>query len=316
MHNGHAVGNRATELKPPGESEWTVMLTYFARHTWKMDIDELTRQQLWDDRRVAIHYPHTKDGVGERDSESTNPDDYEGAGRKTMKALLELACSGGYVCTQYQGREASLVGIVEPNTPIELLHGRWGNLHGYKDRTAVLKTLRLTRVKEVRPCESAAILAGRPRQGTLMRWLIVGKAIENLVEGRTGEVQLADLSDAQQEILCSEFLRIPQDRRFGLPILVHLLMPVGRTMKDIDILGLADDGRRIFVQVTYRPLAQSRWKIDRLLPYRDADHSYLILFCRAESPAEADGVSVVPIQEVFAQFRASPNGRQWLTQVI
>jgi hypothetical protein len=26
----------------------SLMLTYFARHTWKMDIDEPTRQRLWD----------------------------------------------------------------------------------------------------------------------------------------------------------------------------------------------------------------------------------------------------------------------------
>jgi hypothetical protein len=291
------------------------MPTFFARHTWKMDIDEPTRRRIWDERRIAIHYPHAKDGQSERDSESSNPDDYQGPGRVAMKALVELARLGGYVCAQYQGREASLVGVVEPGSPIELLSGRWGSLHGYKDRTAVLKTLRLVRVKEVRPCESAAILVGRPRQGTLLRWPSAGKAIENLVEGRAGEVELADLLDAQQETLCSEFLRLPQARQFGLPNLVHLLLPVGRTMKDIDIYGLADDGKRIFAQVTFLPLDQARWKIDRLLPYKDADRYHLILFCQAERPAVVDGVSVVPIQEAFAQFRASPTGRQWLAHL-
>jgi hypothetical protein len=185
-----------------------------------------------------------------------------------MNALVELARSGGYVCAQYQGRETCLVGMIVPNSSVELLYGHWGSLHGCKDRAAVLKTLRLVRVKEVRPSESVAVLVGRPRQGTLMRWPNAGKAIENLVEGRAGQVQVADLSASQQEILCSELLRLPQARQLGLPNLVHLLLPVGRTMKDIDIYGLADAGDRLFAQVTFHFLeqAQARLKIDRLLP--------------------------------------------------
>jgi hypothetical protein len=57
------------------------MFTYFARHTWKLDIDEPTRQSLWLERRVAIHHPHTKDGKGDRDSSSLDPNDSEGASR-------------------------------------------------------------------------------------------------------------------------------------------------------------------------------------------------------------------------------------------
>ena len=42
-----------------------------------------------------------------------------------------------------------------------------------------------------------------------MRWPRFGEAIANLVEDRISEKSLADLSPDQQEILCSEFMRLP-----------------------------------------------------------------------------------------------------------
>jgi hypothetical protein len=37
----------------------------------------------------------------------------------------------------------------------------------------------------------------------------------------------------EHESMCAEFLRLPAAEREGLPRLVHLLLPVGRTMKDV-----------------------------------------------------------------------------------
>jgi hypothetical protein len=65
------------------------------------------------------------------------------------------------------------------------------------------------------------------------------------------EPQLSDLSPSQQEILCSEFLRMPEVESRGLPRLVHLLLPPGKTMRDIDIVGTAADGKRLLAQVTF-----------------------------------------------------------------
>src|SRR5262245_30140370 len=115
------------------------MLTYFARHTSKLDIDRATRQRLWDERLVAVHFPHGKDGKRDHDCRSLNPDDYTRAARKAMNALVTLARAGGYVCAQYHGQEASLVGAVEAGTAIEIVEGRWGTLHGNVGRAAVLK---------------------------------------------------------------------------------------------------------------------------------------------------------------------------------
>jgi hypothetical protein len=293
------------------------MLTYFSRHTATLDIDDDTRRALWESQKIAIHYPKLKTGqLGDQDLDSLDPNDYEKSGRKAMNALRSLAQSGGYVCAQYFGFELSLVGQVKPNSPIELMNGKWGNRNGVAGRVAVLKTLQLNRVKLIKPDDCAAILVGRPRQGTLMRWPNAGEAIANIVEGIRCEARLSDLSPAQQEVLCSEFLRLPEARQVGLPTLAHLLLPVGGTMKDIDIYGLATDGKRIFAQVTYKELDHASWKIDRLKNYLACGDSHVILFCKVDTITFSDGILVVPIDSVASWFRASLHGERWFSMVL
>lgn len=228
-----------------------------------------------------------------------------------MKALIELGRSGGYVCADHFPHKEVLVGLVEPNTQIELFYGKWGNRHDWEGRTAVLKTLQLTRAKVIKPSTHAVILVGRPRQGTLMKWPRAGKVIENIVEGRTGECSLGDLSPDQQEIICSEFLRTPDAAALGLPRLARLVLPVGRTMKDIDIAGLGIDGSRIYAQVTFGGGKTSLNKVEKLRDYA-AERCHLILFCECEKPAMWDCIHVIPLSLVYDLFCGSALGVAWL----
>jgi hypothetical protein len=96
-----------------------------------------------------------------------------------------------------------MLGFVKPGTKIQLFEGTWGDINGLQGRTAILKTLQLTKVKLIQPLDCAVLLVGRPRQGTIMRWPSAGKTVENIVEGRSSKVQLSDLHYSQHEILCS-----------------------------------------------------------------------------------------------------------------
>lgn len=296
--------------------ESTTMLTYFARHTSKLDIDEPTLRALWVAKKIGIHFPHSKTGRGERDSDSLDPNDYQGSARKAMNALRRLAASGGYVCAQYRGIEEVLVGVVEPNSEIELVNGKWGDRNGRSDRNAILKTLQLRRVKVIKPFDSVGILVGRPRQGTLMRWPGVSQVIANIVQGIKRDMCLSDLSPSQQEILCSEFLRLPEARQLGLPTLAHLLLPVGRTMKDIDIYGLASDGKRVFAQVTFSSDEQVlSKKMERLRKYQTPE-AHVVLFCNADTTVVEYGVTIASIESVFARFQSSAVGKQWFSLAL
>lgn len=294
------------------------METYYIRHTKKLDIDDATRERVWKERRIAIHFPNYRSGKkpggkiprGRPDNASLNVEDYPRIGRGAMRALTELAANGGYVCAEYFQQDKCLLGYVRPGSRIELIRGKWGS--GWPGRRAILKSLRLGKVKQVSPFTLAVIQAGRPRQGTIMRWKKAGELIEDAVEGRRSRLSLDRLTPQQQEIMCSEFLRLPKARRLGLPRLRHLLLPLGRTMKDLDICGISGSGRMMFAQVTYRDLEECGQKLKALGEYRDGQRNALVLFCRCAVSKYANGVRIVPLQIVYDTFTASSRGKFWL----
>jgi hypothetical protein len=149
----------------------------------------------------------------------------------------------------------------------------------------------------------------------MMRWPSAGQNIENLVEGRSADFDIGRLLPGQQEVLCSEFLRLPEAGMLGLPILSHLLLPLGRTMKDIDIYGLANDGKRIFGQITYKALDHVRCKVERLLAYSDTESPHLILFCKTDCVSKVSGVTIAPIDLVASQFRLTKMGNEWFAHI-
>jgi hypothetical protein len=146
------------------------MDTFFIRHTEVLDVDQPTRDFLWKNRKIAIHYPHDKSrGLRKQDNRSLSLDDYSGSARTYMRILRELATDGGYVCADYYQHPESVLGYVKPSSKIELLKGKWGTRNELKGRTAILKCLSLNKVKLVSPADFAVIFAARPRQGAIMR---------------------------------------------------------------------------------------------------------------------------------------------------
>jgi hypothetical protein len=293
------------------------MKTYFARHTLELDIDATTRRLLWDGRHIAVHFPQhgAETKVREVDNASLDPADYAGSGRRAMEALVELSTEGGYVCAQYAGYDDCLVGVVLPKSRIELVSGQWGGHLYPPTRPAILKALRLDRAALLKPEESVRILIGRPRQGTLMRWPSAGTMIQDLVEGtwHTRLPTLRDLLPPQQEIMCSEFLRLPEALTHGLPGLAHLLLPPGRTMKDVDVYGIALDGKRLFAQVTFGGSEAVHEKFERLRKYAVED-AHVLLFCDIATIRKTDGIFIVPMTLVFSAFCATRFGQTWLSR--
>ncbi len=158
----------------------------------------------------------------------------------------------------------------------------------------------------------AVILVGRPQQGTISRWPNAKKAVENIVEGRRLNPSIDLLFPYQQEIMCSEFLRSPVTEDFGLPRLAHLLLPVGQTMKDIDIYGVGTDGRKIIAQVTHLTSEKSVGKLEGLRRYGLGQKKHLIFFCQDEERTEQGDVIIVPIKSVYKRFVQTDAGRLWL----
>jgi hypothetical protein len=287
------------------------MLTYFVRHTAAMDIDGATRQKLWNYDLIGVHFPHgTSDQLPSEDNRSIDPNDYR-RGKRAIKLLNEMTQDGGYVCAEFAGHQGAKIGLVERGSKIELLEGGWGMKWGLSGRKAILKTLRLTKVKILNASEAAVLLVARPQQGTLNRWPNSGDAVRNLVEDLVAEPTLSSLHPSQQEVLCSEYMRSDGAVLRNLPRLQSLVALPGKTMKDVDIIGITSEGKRIFAQVTHKNIADANGKIEALKKF-SLPGQYAVLFCQCEKQQNVDGIMVFPIQEVFSAFIESNWGKLWL----
>jgi hypothetical protein len=293
--------------------------SYFVRHTQALRVRDEDLKALWDEDRIAVHYPDPGGVLGEHDSSSKDPEHYRGTGKTAMKHLQSLSKSGGYVWAEsfVSGDGSAKIGCVKPGTPIQLttdpqipIDARW-DLRGRPDDfpkrsngdLAVLKTLKLSNTKPVGRYEQMGLRAGKPRQGTIARWNC-GTRLEDLVEGRDPKKDWPTLFTEQQEAVCAEFLRL-QQRKDDLPRLRYLLLPVGRTLKDVDIYALADDGRTIFAQVTYHSRDSTQEKESKLQKYGQ-EGAHLVFFGRGEGPPDDSKIRFVPVEEVEKWIEDEP----------
>jgi len=164
----------------------------------------------------------------------------------------------------------------------------------------------------VKPLDYAVLDVGKPR-GTITSWPGARDVVENIIEGRRTKLKLSDLHYRQQETLCSEFLRSEDAASRGLPRLANLLLPVGGTMPDIDVKGIADDGKMLLAQVTFGSLSHPKTnrKIQKLRSYRDPKR-HLLFFCGCKSLKNQDGVTLFPIEWAFTSFTSTKLGKRWL----
>lgn len=291
--------------------EITLSHTYFIRHSSALDVDAATLDALWLEDRIAIHYPRDETGTFEQgDSRSLNPAAYVGRAKAALQRLGKLARDGGYVFATYRGRPGGKIGYVPPGSPVEIFTGSWGNKNNRKGREAILKSLRLQQVRNLAAEEAISLTAVQPRQGTFCQWRKVGQRVTALVTGAS-PTGLGSLTPDLQEVMCMEYLRTVDAEKRGLPTLRHTLMPVGRTMKDIDILAVAASGKLLSAQVTYEQLSPAGRKLRKLDPYR-MQGNHTIYFCRCDRLQEINGHTVFPLQQVFDDFCINSRaGREW-----
>ncbi len=169
-------------------------------------------------------------------------------------------------------------------------------------KEAVLKTLQLQpkNVKLIRSNEAMSLRAARRRQGTISRWWACKSRLASLVNGKPVEHCWDNLPPDLQEAACAEFLRLHGNNDY--PRLSFLLMPVGRTLKDVDIYGLDSDGNEIFAQVTFfkKDSPQSQEKVQRLKDYKGVGNK-LLYFCRTGKigkPVDEGDVLFIPVEDV------------------
>jgi hypothetical protein len=283
------------------------MKTYFARHSGNLDVGDDVIADLRIRHLVAIHYPWTKFSTGDDpDSRSLYADDYDKAAKGAIVAFNEAANHGGYVFATYRSQSKALLGKIAPGTPISLLTTQWAS---DPSKPAVLKTLQLSSCIEIPLSQQASLLAFAPRQSTFVSWHGIQNRIKLMLEGEKPRSSLSALTPTSQEVLCAEYLRTHNVE--ALPRLVALLMPVGRTMRDVDIVGIATDGRPLVAQVTY---ANEPGKLKR---FRELDDGscHMIYFSGATERQVFGNVHIVPISDAYESYTSTDVGRAWLSAI-
>lgn len=288
------------------------MKTYYARHT-KISIPAAAIEDLRQRHQIAIHYPEAKGRpIPEYpDSESVDPEDYERTGaRRALACMQRLATEGGYVVAEYRGVPSLTIGKVAPGSSITLERTTWDdggkNQRHYPGRPAVIKALAYEKVGELPPAMLRNALAIAPQQSTLSQWHAIGEKVLNLAEGREVLPGLSDLHSSEQEVLCGEFLRAPTIA--GVPTLSSLLLPIGRTAKDIDIYGVATDGKRLIAQVKY---THKESFVQDLVDRYGKEDCHLILFSGVSNSVMDGPVLQISLNEVYDQFCATERGAEW-----
>lgn len=292
------------------------METYFIRHI--LHIDDENFNNLSKSHLIAIHYPRVKYGNTKSDTKSLNPEDYKGKAKQAMSAFVNLAEQGGYVCAEYlRSHPGALIGKVYPNTKIQFHKCTYSDEDKKQGEEAILKTLPLKEVRYIEPPEYVRISAGRPQRGNIAIWHNAVKRIESLVENKPLEHILQNLFPAEQEVLCSEFLRSALDETGFLPKAESFLLPVGGTLKDVDIIGFKSKSEKIYAQVTYSEFEskKSESKFEKLKKYK-SENTIAILFCNCSKPDKNDNIIVYPLQMVFDSYCKSDIGERWLKMIF
>jgi len=87
-------------------------------------------------------------------------------------------------------------------------------------------------------------------------------------------------------------------------------------MRGIDIYGISSSGSAIFVQVACLALEHCSEKLETLRQYRDGKRNALALVCDCEDAEYKDGVQIIPLRKVYAEFNSTPTGKLWFERAI
>ncbi|MCW7472194.1 hypothetical protein [Leptospira levettii] len=237
---------------------------YFIRHTEVLELDYDDLKVIADEHRFGIHFESKFDTPDELLDESK----YETSQAKTsIRYLKEISVHGGYVWAEYSKLKKIIIGYVIPGTKIEIkefIPNIPLDIKIFPKGKLFLKTLRFSIVQEIKPNELLMLKVRRPRQGTFVRWRSCqGKLTKVVKNGISNEIkEWTDLTSDLQEVVSFEYLREVGINGWKLQ---HLLMPIGRTMKDIDIYAMNTKNEAVFIQVTH--LGDNKNKLKNLESY-------------------------------------------------
>jgi hypothetical protein len=249
----------------------------FIRH--KLSSTPEILEDLWSKRLIAIHYANIS---------STKPEDYKKAGKASLEKLWRYCETGAIVGATYTSLKPAsmLVGIISPGSKVEIIE------YDY-----IYKTVRLRHAREIFFSEHPLLAAIQPRQGTITGWPSAVRYLIALLKNEELPSDVRSLAPSQLEVVCYEYLRMKE-------IMSFLLMPIGRTMRDIDIYGINSKNETIMAQVTQdRDLHEIERKINCLKCQR-SKNAKLIFFGPQAHKRNDPVIEYISVEDAFEEVKA------------
>jgi hypothetical protein len=239
-----------------------------------------TLQRMWDDRVVALDYEAIP---------SADPEKYNKSGKRSIKLLNDCAQHGALVGADYRHlyNDKILVGEIEENSKIQIKE-----YSGYK----FYKVVYMKNAKEVSYLDYPILLSLQPRGAAISRWPSAYKILDAVINDRPMPWEVFSLDLNQLEVICYEFLKEQK-------LIEHLLLPIGRTLRDIDIIGVNRNGCKVLAQVTFSRSTSEIWnKAERLISY-NKNGEILYFFCPDQvTDIKNPKIKYIAIESVFNFF--------------
>lgn len=229
----------------------------------------------WKEGVIAIHFENLA---------SSNPEDYKSAGRKALTKLNHYCESGAFVGADFRTihKDAMLVGEIAPHSKVEF----------ERANGEIYKVVQLKNPRKVLYSDYPLLLGIQPRQGTITGWPSVKNYLSAIIKGDKIPFDVGSLIPHQLEVICYEYLR-------SKGIIDVLLMPIGRTLKDVDVWALDNKGFQVLAQVTHSKSNKDvSKKIDNLKQHKSADNK-LIFFGPMSTNIQDEDILFVSIESVF-----------------
>jgi len=270
-------------------------MEYFIRHTNVLEISNADVLALYEEGVIGIHYGSDYEIDP---SEMLTPEFYDGspAAVRSMKYLLDLAKYGGYIWSDYSPVSKTIIGEVAPNSEVFLReYCPTKNEKYFPKGKLFLKCIKLVNTLEIQTDQQLSLRARRPQQGTLTKWHKSNGKIKKILSGDSKVDSWSDLTPDQQEILVYEYLHEQKDDEYQIK---YLLMPIGRTLKDVDIYGMSNSGKKVFVQVTN--FGENQGKIEALEQYHG--ESNLLVYAGDVENKISKSVRYLNVRDVYKYF--------------
>ncbi|NTU47368.1 hypothetical protein HGA88_07145 [Candidatus Roizmanbacteria bacterium] len=289
-------------MKKVDKLKFNNIMEYFIRHTDDIEISISGFEDLYKECLIGIHY--TSKYIDNRD-ELLKDDAYiQADAKRALRYMNDLGKTGGYIWSDYSPISKSIIGKIEPNTQVVLRDYDLDpkkNSVDCKNNKLIMKCLKLSDVKEIAEDQFLFLKARRPQRGVIVIWNKSYEKLSKIFKGEFSINSVNDLTPDQLEILVFEYLRRSPNNKYNVN---YLLMPIGRTMKDVDIYGVNKSGNKIFIQVTYSS-DDKKNKIDALQKYKGKD-SFLVYAGDVEEKEEG-GIAYMNVRKIYDWMHKNTN---------